>query len=61
MRIGEKIPWLGWISQKRLPNFRLRVKHIAQIGEDCVGRDGEPVAHRLPVERSLRLQIVSDL
>ena len=31
------------------------------MGEGCVGRDGEPVAHGLPVNRRLLFQVVRDL
>ena len=52
---------VGMYIVKKAPDLRLRAENIAQMGKDSVRRHWEPISHRLPVDRGLRLQVVSDL
>src|SRR5208337_734283 len=46
---------------KKATDLRLGAQNIAQMAEDSVRRHWEPISHRLPIDRGLRLQVVSDL
>jgi hypothetical protein len=52
---------IGMDIAKEAPQLCVRMNNVAQMGKGCVGRNGEPVAHGLPVNRRLLFQVVSNL